>query len=387
MIITGGGTAGHVTPLLAVATDLKKQYPDISIRYIGKRGDSLNQLISENDSIDKQYKIFAGKWRRYHGVSVAKHLIDIKTLLLNIRDIIYFILGLIQSLVIQLFWRPNIVFVKGGFVGLPVGLAAALLRIPIVTHDSDSVPGLTNRILSRYAKLQAVGLPIEVYKNYYSTDKLRYTGIPIREDYWHIDKEIVLDTKNNLNISSKDKVITIFGGSLGAVRINNVVLDSLNVLSSINNLKIIWITGKNQYKEIKQKLNSEYKNESTNIILYSFYDDMFKLMAIADLVISRAGATSIAEIAALKKPSIIIPSPYLTGGHQTKNAKALDEANASVVISEKDIKEQPSIFGEKIIKTIRDKTLLINLSNNIQHFVVKDSSSKIVSTIIEAQKR
>ena len=125
----------------------------------------MRKLISEQGTIEKQYAIFAGKWRRYHGLGTFRHLGDIKTIVKNIRDIFLLFIGFWQSFFILLSWRPAVVFVKGGYVGLPVGLAAALLRVPIVTHDSDSIPGLTNRILSRFTKLMAVGLPVEFYEH------------------------------------------------------------------------------------------------------------------------------------------------------------------------------------------------------------------------------
>ncbi len=185
LLITGGGTAGHITPLLAIAEEVKKRHPQAIIRYIGQRGDAMNQLVADNAYVEQCYKIFAGKWRRYNGIGFWQHAKDVKTFAKNLRDIIYLKVGFIQSLAIMIFWRPNIVFVKGGYVGLPVGLAAAILRIKIVTHDSDVVPGLTNRVLARFAKAIAVGMPLEVYKNFYSVQKTHFTGVPIQAGIFH----------------------------------------------------------------------------------------------------------------------------------------------------------------------------------------------------------
>ena len=183
ILITGGGTAGHVTPLLAIACEIKQKHPKSHIRYVGQRGDPMGRMIKEQASIEKQYAILAGKWRRYHGLSPLGHLADVRTVVKNIRDFFYLLAGYWQSFFIVLFWRPDVVFVKGGYVGLPVGLAAAILKVPVVTHDSDSLPGLTNRLLARFAKLMAVGWPDNFYSQYYPADKTRFTGVPVREDF------------------------------------------------------------------------------------------------------------------------------------------------------------------------------------------------------------
>ena len=187
VMMTGGGTAGHVTPLLAVASELKKEQPSASIRYIGNYGDTFGHLVKNSNDFDKSYLIFAGKFMRYHKISKLVYLKDPRITLKNIRDLFLFLFGFIQSIAYLVFWRPDVIFVKGGFVGLPVGLAGAFLRIPVVTHDSDAVPGLTNRILSRYSKLQAVAMPIDSYK--YNKKTIRLTGLPINEDIVAITAE------------------------------------------------------------------------------------------------------------------------------------------------------------------------------------------------------
>src|SRR3569833_1912001 len=152
-VLTGGGSGGHITPLLSLAHELKHQAPSCQIVYIGFKGDHFDSLKLPSSDFDFMAFIQAGKFRRYHGESFISHIFDIKTLALNVRDFFRVILSTGRSLRILRKTRPDVVFSKGGFVAVPVGIAAHLLRIPIVTHDSDSVPGLANRIVGRWAML------------------------------------------------------------------------------------------------------------------------------------------------------------------------------------------------------------------------------------------
>ena len=382
VIVTGGGTAGHVTPLLAVVAELKKQSPSSSIRYIGQVNDPMRNLFKNNQDIEKQYSIFAGKWRRYHGLSTLRHISDIKTMLKNIRDAFYFAIGIVQSIIILIFWRPNVVFVKGGFVGLPVGLAAAILRIPIVTHDSDSVPGLTNRILSRFAKLLCVGLPVKYYFQYYQKAKLRYTGVPIRDDYFKVKPNDIIDFKSKLEIPDNTKILSIVGGSLGAIRLNDAILRDIENITS-EDCYVLWVTGKRQYEAIKASLNSK---QAKKIRLFSFTDNMHTILASSDLVISRAGATSIAELAALSKAAILVPNPFLVGGHQTKNAQALFNDQAIDLITEDQLQDDPHILNIHIKELITDRSRSKSLATNLHKLAVNDASLRIVKVIKEIEK-
>jgi UDP-N-acetylglucosamine--N-acetylmuramyl-(pentapeptide) pyrophosphoryl-undecaprenol N-acetylglucosamine transferase len=378
--ITGGGTAGHVTPLLAVVAELHNQKPNTEIRYIGQFGDPMKELFNES-SINKQYSIFAGKWRRYQGLGFFSHITDVKTMLKNTRDFFYFVIGFIQSVVIFIFWRPAVLFVKGGFVGLPVGLAAALLRIPIITHDSDIVPGLTNRILSKYAKFCAVAMPTNYYNEFYSLQKTVYTGVPLRREFYNINDKKLNAYRSELNIKTDSIIVTIIGGSLGAVRLNNSVISNLDNLFKIPNLILIWVAGSKQHDKINIEISKrKYKD---NIRLFSFTDELYKLLAISDIVISRAGATSIAELAELSMVTILVPNPYLVGAHQTKNAIALKQSNAADVIFEDELLKTEPILSDHIQSLINDKKLRRDLSANIHKFAVNNSSNRIVDVILK----
>jgi UDP-N-acetylglucosamine--N-acetylmuramyl-(pentapeptide) pyrophosphoryl-undecaprenol N-acetylglucosamine transferase len=176
IVVTGAGSGGHITPVLAVAHELKKQQEDIRIVYIGQKGDSLADVPAADQNIDEVFLIQAGKLRRYHGEG-WRQLLDLPTMWKNIRDAGRVVVGLFQSFNLLRKIRPEVIFIKGGFVGVPVGLAAAVLRIPYITHDSDALPGLANRIIAPWAKKHAVGLPKEVYS--YPPDKTITVGVPL----------------------------------------------------------------------------------------------------------------------------------------------------------------------------------------------------------------
>jgi UDP-N-acetylglucosamine--N-acetylmuramyl-(pentapeptide) pyrophosphoryl-undecaprenol N-acetylglucosamine transferase len=383
VIITGGGTAGHVTPLLAVASEIKAKSKKAHVRYVGQIGDSMAKIVKDSENIEKQYSILAGKWRRYHGVGFLGHISDITTLLKNIKDVFLMTIGFVQSVFILIFWRPDVVFVKGGFVGLPVGLASALLGIPIVTHDSDSMPGLTNRILSKFSKFNAVGMPVENYKKYYSLKKLRYTGVPIDKTFFN-NNFSTQQPKEHLDIDPKAKVVMFMGGSLGAIRMNNAILKIINKLLYDKKVYVLWITGNRQYEEIKRELSK--KDISNNVKLYAFSDDVKTLMSASDVVVSRAGATAIAELAAIKKPVILVPNPILAGGHQSKNAKSLEVNRAALIISEQQLDDNPDTLLDTIKNLLEDKTLSRQLKNNLSSNAVPGAAKNIADVLYEAIK-
>src|SRR5579862_7870303 len=180
ILLSGGGSGGHITPLLAVAAELKKLQPDIHIIYVGQRGDKLADIPAHDHNIDEVHTVRAGKFRRYHGEGI-KQVLDVQTVLKNVRDAGRVVRGLDESRRLLKRLKPDLVFIKGGFVGVPVGLAAAQLHIPFITHDSDAVPGLANRIIARWATAHAVALPKELYN--YPADKTFTVGVPISSDF------------------------------------------------------------------------------------------------------------------------------------------------------------------------------------------------------------
>jgi UDP-N-acetylglucosamine--N-acetylmuramyl-(pentapeptide) pyrophosphoryl-undecaprenol N-acetylglucosamine transferase len=374
ILVTGGGTAGHVTPLLAVASEIVAQQPDAKVRYIGKYKDPMSSAVSDHSAIEKDYKICAGKLRRFHGKSAAWYLTQPKLVLRNIIDIFLLIFGTVQSFFILLFWRPKVIFVKGGYVGLPVGLAAIALRIPVVTHDSDALPGLANRVLAKHAAALAVGAPIEQYPQYASKN-VHFTGVPVRDDFLHPPSQD--EAKQALAVASYTHVIAIVGGSLGAVRVNNAILENLSqIATGHTDRAVLWFTGTYGFDEITQKVS---KTDFPNVFVQPYTHDLPTVFAAATVVITRAGATTLAELSIMKKPIIVIPNPLLTGGHQTKNAQMLAEKNAAVIVQEEALDTLP----QAIDSLLADVNLQNELGANFAAFSNAAASSEIAALIIQ----
>jgi UDP-N-acetylglucosamine--N-acetylmuramyl-(pentapeptide) pyrophosphoryl-undecaprenol N-acetylglucosamine transferase len=383
VLVTGGGSAGHITPILSVATELKKHHPSVKIRYIGQTGDKLRHIVAGSNDIEKTKSILAGKWRRYHDIGVWAHVKDVKTIAKNLRDIIFFAIGFLQSIVLLIFWRPHVVFVKGGYVGLPVGLAAALLRVPIVTHDSDAQPGLTNRVLSRFASKQCVGMPVSYYVSY-SPDKLEYTGVPIRAEYQLVTPQLQAKARQNLKLpDSNARVIAAIGGSLGAVRLNHAIMDATAQLLETSNVYLLHVCGASQFDEVDAFYNRLAPDIRKKVHVWAFSDKIYEITAAADIVISRAGATAVAELSSQAKPVILIPNPYLVGGHQTQNARILEAENAVCVITEKQLADARFNFAEQVLSLLDDEERKQTLASKLHSLSVPNVSKRIAQIIYE----
>lgn len=382
ILITGGGTGGHITPLLAVASEIKKLSPDSQITYVGTKSDISSHIVSECPSIDKRYKILAGKLRRYHGKSPMWYLAQPKIIFFNIRDAIYTFIGLLQSFKILLLDKPDVVFVKGGFVGLPVGLMAALFKLPIITHDSDSHPGLTNRTLSRYASILAVGAPVDAYPQYKGKN-LVYTGVPVRNSFYNAPS--YLSAKTILDINDDQRVISVIGGSSGASKLNEAILVLYEpLLTMYSDICLLWVTGKVQYGEILNKVQKSIVNN--RVKLWDFHTNPELIMSASDIVITRAGATAIAELALLAKPAIVVPNPLLTGGHQLKNAQILQQRGAAFVVSDIDLQKTPDILEEKLVTLLEKPKTAQQLADNLAKLSVPNASTEIAKLIIGCVK-
>ena len=291
----------------------------------------------------------------------------------NFIDFFKNVFGLFQSLFKLIFWRPDVIFCKGGFVCVPIGIAAWILRIPVVIHDSDAHPGLANRILAKFAKKIATGAPLEYYN--YPKEISSYIGIPVMEEYHIYTKEQQKALKKELGFSVKKPLVLVTGGGLGATRMNNATVEELPKLTK--HTQVVLISGTNQYEELKKK------GESLDFYLYGFISkDMWKYLAAADLVVARAGATSTLELAALAKPTILVPNARLTGGHQLKNARVYEDAGAVEILSDDDIEKDSSIFGDKIIDLLDDKDKMAQLGNRFHIFSKPDAAKKMAELIL-----
>ena len=319
-------------------------------------------------------RIFAGKLRRYHKESALNRLLDAPTIGRNFADLFAIGLGFFQSLSKLILWRPQVVFCKGGFVCLPVGCAAAMLRIPIVIHDSDAHPGLTNRLLARHATYIATGAPLEYYS--YSKNKARYVGIPIKPEFRAYNETEKKRTKELFGVASDQPLVVVIGGGLGAKKINEALVKIAPELTK--RMSVVHIAGLSQYEKLKDLVP-----QGGNYKLIAFLSEhLARLLGAADVVVTRVGATAMAELAAVGASVIMVPNAKLVGGHQLKNAKVFIDANAAVMLDENNLALHPEQLKNEILSLLENPVRRHALRANLLAFA-KPESARDTADLIE----
>ncbi|MGB9848145.1 MAG: undecaprenyldiphospho-muramoylpentapeptide beta-N-acetylglucosaminyltransferase [Minisyncoccia bacterium] len=369
--LAGGGTGGHTYPLIAVFRKLKKicegHLVILDSFYIGP--DTFNEEIFTKEGI-KVVKITSGKWRAYFSP-------------LNFIDIFKLIIGIFQAFF--KLWKnmPDIIFSKGGYGALPTVIAGYFLGIPIVIHESDAVPGKSNKIAAAFAR--KVALAFETAKQYFLPEKTVVVGNPVRDSILHnnIPQE---EGKKYFGFLPDKPLVLFLGGSQGSQRINDLVLDSIEMLLK-NDVQILHQTGSKNYKEIflESKLILEFLPEPYTKF-YQVRDflnekDYLHALAAADLIVSRAGSGAIFEIAAAKKPSILIPLPEAAHNHQHLNAIEYARFNAAIILEEKNA--TPNLLVKKILDILNDSNQKALMINGAKLFIKKDAAEEISKIIFE----
>ena len=342
VVMTGGGTGGHITPALAVAHELKQLRPEAYITYVGQVGDSLGDVPAQDKNIDQVVNVRAGKFRRYHGEG-WKQLLDVVTLYKNLQDAIWALVGIWQS-----FWllgklKPDIIFTRGSYVSVPVCLAAVLRRIPYITHDSDAIPSLSNRLIARWARVHAVALPKEVYTTY-PPQKTVTVGVPIANSFHKIGADELRQWRAELGLTPSGRLLLVTGGGRGADRLNKAVMNCvLDLLKRYSDLVIVHVTGIDLEADALQRYKQFLPaDQQSRVIVKGFVTNLYQYSGVADVVVTRSGATSLAEFAAQAKACVVVPNPQLTGGHQLKNAQVLADRKAIRLVSEAVLRDDPS---------------------------------------------
>lgn len=375
IVLTGGGTGGHITPILAVAHELKKEMPGCKTIYIGERTSKFSHLTDNHEAIDGSNRIFSGKYRRYFGDSWLKRLFDVKTNLLNIRDALYVCIGLVQAWLLLGKIKPSVVFLKGGYVGVPVGLAAVLRGIPIVTHDSDALPGLANRLVGRWASLHATAMPAETYE--YPKEKTVQVGVLVEHDYTRVTEEKQREYKQQLGLPVDTSLLLVTGGSSGATAINEAMMQIVRqILDAYPKLYIMHQVGKGKLKDFDGLTHDRMQ-------LLEFLTPMHAYMGAADLVVTRASANTLAELGVQGKPAIVIPSPVLADGHQLRNAEYLHDQKAALVVTEDTL---PGGLAEAIKQLLDNPEQGSELSQKLQQLSPSDAAEKLAKLIAEKVK-
>lgn len=336
--------------------------------------------------LQKRYQVFdevhyvaSGKFRRYYGEGLRAHLKDVRTLLLNGRDFFKVLRGIVSAYRLLRKIRPTVVFAKGGFVVVPVGIAARLLGIPIVTHDSDALPGLANRIVGRWAITHTTGMPAEHYR--YPKATTHYVGIPVDERIKPVNDSAQAEFKKQLNIRPTDPLLLIGGAGLGARDVNNLILEvAPELLTQLPELQIIHITGTAHHSAVVAKYHELLNlDQQARVTILDFSDDFYKYASAADLIITRAGATTIAELAVAAKACILIPAPQLPGGHQLKNAQVLKQLGAAEVLSN-DVKTEKLL--ELVVQLLGSDQKRQALAQNLAKLAKPDAAIKIAEVLL-----
>lgn len=348
VLLTGGGTAGHAWPVILVAKSLQKN-KRAQILYVGSR-QGIEKKLARDFQIPFR-AILSGKKRNYFSLS-------------NFWDFIKLFFGIVQAFFIILFFRPDVIFAKGGYVTVPIIFLMKFFKIPLVLHESDVVVGKANLWAKKYASKVCLGFPIEYYQNI-DIEKSVYTGIPIEPAF--------LETA--IRAGERPKIL-ITGGSQGSSKINDLIGEILPDL--IQKFEIWHLSGERDFQKLAKFQNPFYH-------LFDFSYQMPKFMRDADLVISRAGASTLMEIAAVSKPSIIIPLEGSAGEHQVANARVFEKLNAAVVVSEKNL--TANSLKAIIENLIADESTRNLLCHHAHSFFQKEAVESIVSCIFEATKK
>jgi UDP-N-acetylglucosamine--N-acetylmuramyl-(pentapeptide) pyrophosphoryl-undecaprenol N-acetylglucosamine transferase len=372
ILLTGGGTGGHITPILALAHELKKLDSGIKTVYVGERNSKYQGLTKDHAAIDKQFAIYSGKYRRYYGESIIKKIIDIKSLALNFRDIFYVLIGLYQANKLLNLVKPDIVFLKGGYVGVPIGIMAARKGLTIVTHDSDAVPGLANRIVTKYVSLHATALPADTYD--YPADITKQVGVLVEHTYIPVGSFLKKKYKQRLKVPTDAKLVVVTGGSSGATAINKAVEKIAHMLLEADpKLHIIHQAGKGKLSQLRHSGSPRWN-------MLEFLTPMFVYLGAADIVVTRASGNTLAELGVQGKACIVIPSPVLADGHQLRNAEYLVANKAAVVLQEKGLAKK---LQQAITELSENPMLRIELSKKLQALTPTGAAKDLAKLIIK----
>ena len=355
ILISGGGTGGHIYPAIAISNELKLRYPEANFLFVGAKDKMEMEKVP-----DAGYQI-EGLW-----ITGIQRRITIKNFLFPLK----LIFSLLKAKRIINKFKPDIAIGTGGFASGPTLMMASIKKIPCFIQEQNSYPGITNRLLSK--KVNKIFVAYNNLDRFFPADKILKTGNPVRQDLLliHSKREESLDF---LNIDKTKNTVLILGGSLGSRRINQLIEFQLEFFKK-HDVQIIWQCGKlyfNQYKKY---------NDLDHVQVHEFINHMDFAYAASDIIISRAGASSVSELCIVGKPVIFIPSPNVAEDHQTKNAKSIVDNNAAILLKETDL-DTFSIVFEILLK---DKGKQQSLSENIKYLALPSATTDIVNEIEKA---
>lgn len=362
IILTGGGTGGHIYPALAFIKYIKEAEPNSEILYVGTERGLESKIVPA-----------AGIAFKTVDVQGFKRSLSLD----NFRTIAKFLTSTQAAKKIIKDFKPDVVVGTGGYVAGPVLYAAETLHIPTLIHEQNSIPGITNKFLSK--RVTKIAVAFEAAKAYFPAEKTVFAGNPRAQEVAHLQATDILTTEYGLQKGKK--TVVIFGGSRGAMTINEAFKKALPLFEK-EDFQVVYASGQIYYDE-DQAIFDAYK-ESKNIAIRPYISNMLDVFAASDLVLCRAGATTIAEVTALGLPTIFVPSPNVTADHQTKNAQALVDIHAAKMIRDTEL------TGDLMVSTIRDifadEENYQTMSDNSRKAGVPDASDRLYQLVKEIMK-
>ena len=352
IIISGGGTGGHLFPAIAIAEEIKLRYPSAKILFIGALG-----RIEMTKVPAAGFKII-GLW-----IDGFQRSISIKNLFFPFK----LLFSLVESLFITLVFRPNIVIGTGGYASGPLLFIASALKYPTLIQEQNSYPGITNRLLA--SKVRKIAVAYGNLERFFPDNKLVLTGNPVRKRIQHKVPDS-LEAKAHFNLDKNKKTLLVLGGSLGALRINQLIASKLDFFKA-KKIQVVWQCGVLYYEEYKVLATAD-------VLIEAFITEMDQLYSASDFVISRSGAATLSELCCVGKPALLIPSPNVSDNHQMHNAMALADQNAALVIAENKLEEEFDSVFQSLLKTSVQESLSLKINK-----LAKPEATKHIVDLIE----
>ena len=359
IIISGGGTGGHIFPALAIADAIRAKHPEAKILFVGANNRMEMQRVP-----DAGYEI--------KGLPIAGF--DRKNLLKNFKVLWLILKSQRMAKKIIKEFAPQAAVGVGGYASGPTLKMAAKMNVPTLIQEQNSYAGVTNKILAKRAKMICVAY--EGMERFFPHEKIKLTGNPVRKN--------LLDMRSNhkealkaMNLDENKKCVLIVGGSLGARSINEGVMANIELIRANSDVQFVWQTGKLYFEEMKKRVSEAGKPE--NLVVTDFVSNMADALNAADLVVSRAGAGSISEFALLGKAVILVPSPNVSEDHQTKNAMALVNKGAAIYVADSKVKEE---LITKALETVNNASVIASLEQNIEKMGKPNAASEIADEVL-----
>jgi len=353
IILSGGGTGGHIYPAIAIANELKARFPDAEFLFVGAKD------RMEMEKVPQAGYDIKGLW-----ISGIQRNFSRRNLMFPFK----LISSLLKAKSIIKEFNPDVVIGTGGFASGPLLHVAASRKIPTLIQEQNSYPGITNKLLAK--KANKICVAYDELERFFPKEKIIKTGNPLRKGLLDVETKMV-EAKNFFNLKHGKYTLLVLGGSLGSARINDLIENELDYLST-QNVQVIWQCGKLYYQQYK------IYSHTKDVQVYEFLNNMDFAYAAADMVISRAGAISVSELCVVGKPVIFIPSPNVAEDHQTKNAMAIVNKEAAIIIKEEDLDAD---FENKFSQLIASPEKQKQLGSNIKKLALVDATNQIVDEV------